>query len=64
MRGDSSSSVFSRVMNTAMVVRGCGRGGECSHGHGCDSGGGHGHGDKGPRHCVHYDKNNHTSDKY
>ena len=47
-----------------MVARDCGKGGGRACSRGRDSGGGRGHGDKGPHYYAHYGRNNHTSDKY
>ena len=61
--GDSPCGVSSCAENSAMIVERRDRGG----GHGCrcdpDSGEGYERTDKGPRQCIHYGRNNHTSDK-
>ena len=64
MGGDCSPGVSSGVESSIMIAGGRDTGGGRGRSRGRDSGGGRGHEDKGPRHCIHYGRNSHTSYKY
>jgi len=63
IESDSSSSVSSNAGKSIMVDGGCGRGKGRRHSHGRDSEGGRRCEDEGPRHYIHYGRNNHASNK-
>jgi len=62
VRGDPLFGVSSDVKSSTIVTGGRERGGGRGDGRGRDSGGGRSSGDKG-RHCIHFGRNNHTSNK-